>query len=291
MKSGLSKCLGVSVVLAATLCNAADVPAASTNSSEKLSYSIGMSIGSSIKRAGFEVDPEIVSRAIKEVLSGAELKMTEQEAQQTIMAHQQELRAKRDQERQQLADKNRAASEKFLAENKQKAGIRTLAASAPDGSSGEAQYQVVAEGDGESPRPDDVVTFNYTAKTIDGKEIDSSTRRGQPMQTVLKHYPLAGVREALQKMKAGGKWQLFLPPSLAFGDMGAPNVEPGSVVVYDLELVSFEAPQPLTSDIIKVPSKEELDKGAKIEVIKAEDVKKMQQQQQQLQRSNSPSAK
>ncbi|MBC8096439.1 MAG: FKBP-type peptidyl-prolyl cis-trans isomerase, partial [Akkermansiaceae bacterium] len=82
----------------------------------------------------------------------------------------------------------------------------------------------------------------------------------------------------LQLMKAGSKWQLFVPPVLAFGDRSpVPNVEPGSAIIFEVELVSAEVREPLTSDIIKVPSKEELDKGAKIETFKAEDIKRMMQ--------------
>ncbi len=278
MKFGFYPVLGLAVVVSAS---AFAAEPAATNSTERVSYAIGMSVGSSIKRAGFQVDADTVGKAIKDVLSGAELKMTEPEAQQAIMAYQQELRAKREQERLAIAERNRAAAVAFLAENKSKTGVHTIEAKGADGKPAELQYKMLAEGAGESPRLEDTVTFNYTATAIDGKELDSSSRRGQPVKTVLNHYPIAGVKEALQKMKPGAKWQLFLAPGLAFGDMGAPNVEPGSAVIYEVELVSAESPQPLTSDIIKVPSKEELDKGAKIEVIKAEDVKKLQQQQQQ----------
>jgi FKBP-type peptidyl-prolyl cis-trans isomerase FklB len=277
MKFGFYPVLGAALIV--TNAFAAD-PATTTNSTERISYSIGMSVGSSIKRAGFQVDADTVGKAIKDVLTGAELKMSEPEAQQTIMAYQQELRAKREQERVALAEKNRAAAEKFLTENKQKPGIQTLASKGSDGKEAELQYKIVTEGSGDSPRLEDTVTFNYTATGLDGKELDSSARRGQPVKVVLNHFPIAGAKEALQKMKPGAKWQLFLPSNLAFGDMGAPNIEPGTAVVYEVELVAAEAPQPLTSDIIKVPSKEELDKGAKIEVIKAEDVKKLQQQNQ-----------
>lgn len=276
MKSGSKQAVVVALAIAGLpmFCGAAEPI---TNATEKLSYSIGMSIGVNIKRAGFEVDPEVVGRAIKETLAGGELRMTEQEAQQTIMAYQQELRTRREQERQQLAQKNRAAAEKFLAENKQKPGVKVHEVSLPDGSKAELQYIVQSAGQGASPRPEDTVTFNFKITSLDGKEVDSSARLGQPAKTVLSHYRLAGIKEALQKMSAGAKWQLFLPSSLAFGEMGAPNTEPGSAVICEVELVSFEEPQPLTSDIIKVPSKEELDKGAKIEYIKAEDARKMQQ--------------
>jgi FKBP-type peptidyl-prolyl cis-trans isomerase FklB len=280
MKSGLQMIVGLGVA-ALVLSSPATRAAAlsdSTNTIEKLSYSIGMSVGTSIKRGGFEVDPKLVGDAIRDVLSGAEPKLTEAEAQQTIMSYQQELRAKREQERVKLAETNRLASERFLAANKQKAGVKVHPVKISEGNTAELQYKVLAEGSGESPRAEDRVTFNYTVTTIDGKEIDSTAKRGQPMKTVLNHYRLAGVKEALLNMKPGAKWQLFVPATLAFGDMGdGQNVQPGSAVVYEVELVDVETVEPLTSDIIKVPSKEELDRGAKIEVIKPEDVKRMQQ--------------
>ncbi len=259
-----------------SFCGAAE-EAPATVSPERLSYSIGLKIGSDIKRVGYEVNPDVIGEAIKDALAGGELKMTEQEAQETIIAYQKELRARREQERLQLAEKNREIGEKFLNENKGKPGVKVEEITLPDGSKAELQYKVLSEGEGASPKLEDTVTFNYRIVTIDGNEIDSSARFGQPGKSVLNHYRIVGIKEALLRMKAGAKWQLFLPSSLTFGDVGTPNAEPGSTIICDLELLSFEEPQPLTSDIIKVPSKEELDKGAQIEVIKAEDARKMQQ--------------
>ncbi|HLP78793.1 MAG TPA: FKBP-type peptidyl-prolyl cis-trans isomerase [Candidatus Paceibacterota bacterium] len=281
MKSGLQKviCTGIAALAIQSIARAEETTAAvtATNNSEKISYSIGVSIGNSIKRGGFEVDPKVVGEAINDVLSGAKLKIDEKEAQQTITAYQQELRAKREQERIKLAEKNRVESEKFLAANKQKEGIKTHDVKLGD-TTAELQYKVLSEGSGESPKPADTVTFNYVATTVDGKEIDSTIKRGQPLKLVLSQYPIAGVKEALQLMKPGAKWQVFIPPALGFGDRTpAPNIEPSSVLVFEVELVSSEAPQPLTSDIIRVPSKEEMDKGAQPETITTEDLKKMMQ--------------
>jgi FKBP-type peptidyl-prolyl cis-trans isomerase len=295
MKSGLKKIVSISIAaLAIHSISRADenaAPPAAINSTEKLSYSLGLNIGNSLKRAGFEVDPKIIGDAIRDVVSGGQLKLTEQQAKETINAYQQELQAKRQQERLKLAEKNHQESEKFLAANKNKPGVKVQEVKLADGKTAELQYKVLAEGTGDSPKPEDNVTFNYRFTTLDGKEVDSSTKRGQPTKTVLNSFPIRGVKEALQQMKVGEKRELFIPSSLAFEDRGAgPNVDPGAGIIFEAELVSFEAPQapqPLTSDIIKVPSKEELDKGAKIEVIKPEDVKKMQMQQQ----SNSPAAK
>lgn len=286
MKSGFKKvvALGLTVVAVQSVLKAEDTNT-TLDATNKLSYSIGMNVGMGLKanltRAGFEVNPEVVSEAIRDVLTGKSPKLTEQQAQEIITAYQQELRAKREQERIQLAAKNHAAAEKFLSANKSKPDVKTKDVKLPDGNTAELQYKVVSEGSGDSPKPEDTVTFKFRTTTLDGKEVDSSEKRGQPAKTVLAHYPIVGVKEALQSMTPGAKWELFIPPALAFGDNGAgQNVEPGSALIYEVELLSVDVPQPpqpLTSDIIKVPSKEELDRGAKIEVIKSEDVKKMQQ--------------
>jgi FKBP-type peptidyl-prolyl cis-trans isomerase FklB len=142
----------------------------------------------------------------------------------------------------------------------------------PDGTTAEMQYKVLTEGTGPIPKSNDVVTINYRGTSITGKEIDSTAKTG-PMKRPVNTLPIKGWSEALGMMKAGSKWELYLPAALAYGDRGA---EPGAAIVYELELVSSETPQPppppqpLTSDIIRVPSAEELKAGAKVEVIKAE---------------------
>jgi FKBP-type peptidyl-prolyl cis-trans isomerase len=166
-----------------------------------------------------------------------------------------------------------------MATNKNNSGVVTL----PDG----LQYKVITNGTGAMPVSTDIVTVNYRGTLLDGTEFDSSFKRGQPAR-----FPVNGVipgwTEALLKMKVGSRWQLFLPPELAYGEQGPPGIPPNAVLIFDVELLSTQNPpppppatssnQPLTSDIIKVPSAEELKKGAKIEVIKAEDLKKTQQQ-------------
>ena len=132
------------------------------------------------------------------------------------------------------------------------------------------------------PGPSDTVTVNYKGSLLDGTEFDSSYKRGQPAS-----FPVGGVirgwTEALQKMAVGSKWKLFIPSELAYGENGRPGIPPNSVLIFEVELLDTKSPapvaapapaQPLTSDIIKVPSAEEMKNGAKIEVIKAEDAAK-----------------
>lgn len=276
MRSRFTTAVSLVAVMAFQLTSRADEQsaAASTNQTEKLSYSVGMSIGNSIKRAGFDVDPDVVSQGIKDVLAGRPTKFTDKEAQQTIVAYQQELRAKRDQARVETAKKNHKEGEAFLAANKQKEGVKTLDVKLPNGSTAELQYKVLTEGTGETPSGSDSVVLNLKGTLPNGKQFEESKDRKLPLNRI----PVRGITDALQHMKAGAKWEVYLPSALAFGDYPGPNVEPGSAVIYDVELVSVEHPQPMTSDIIKVPSAEELKKGAKIEVIKPEDVKKMQEE-------------
>jgi FKBP-type peptidyl-prolyl cis-trans isomerase len=248
-----------------------------TNQIDKVSYAIGLNIASGVKQRGFEIDADVVALAIKDSLAGRELKVSEQDANQAMMAYQQELRAKREAERLKMAEKNRKDGDTFLAANKSKPGIKTHEVKLNDGNTAEFQYKIITEGKGEVPGAGDTAVLNLKGTTADGKEFESTEKRGQPTRTPINRFPLHGVREALQMMPAGSKWELYLPSTLAFGDFGSGTaVEPGAAVIYEVELVSTETPQPLTSDIIKVPSAEELKKGAQIEVIKAEDLKKAQ---------------
>jgi len=172
-------------------------------------------------------------------------------------------------------ERNMKAGNAFLAGNKKKDGVETLAVTLADGKMVEMQYQVITNGTGEIPRSNDVVTVNFRGMSIDGKEFDSSAKHG-PARLILDRW-LRGWTEALKLMKVGSKWEVYLPSSLAYGDHGTMEVEPGATVIYELELVSAEPqtpPKPVTSDIIKVPSAEEMKAGKKVEVIKAEDAEK-----------------
>lgn len=244
---------------------------------EKASYGVGMTFGNQIKRAGFEVDIEVVTAAMKDVLKGGEMRLTEQQARETIMAYQQEAKKK-------TAEKNRKMGEDFLVANLKKEGVKTHTVTLPDTKTADLQYRVITEGTGASPKSNDVVSVNYRGTLIDGKEFDSSAKRGQPAKFAVNRV-IKGWTEALQLMKTGSKWEIFIPAVLGYGDNGSgPIIEPGSTLIFEVELLGIEAPQPqvanpsaaqpLTSDIIRVPSAEELKKGAKIEVIKPEEAAK-----------------
>jgi FKBP-type peptidyl-prolyl cis-trans isomerase FklB len=258
----------------------------------KVSYGVGMNIGQNLKRSGFEVDVDVLAGAIKDAIADKAPKMTETEAREVITAYQQNIRAKREEERGKIAETNRKTGEAFLAENKKKAGVKTKEVTLPDGTKAELQYEIVKEGTGTSPGPNDNVKVEYRGTLIDGKEFDSSAKHGQP-GSFSPNRVIPGWREALQMMQPGAKWKLYVPSQLAYGDAGqGPVIEPGSTLIFDVELLSVEAvqppppAQPLTSDIIRVPSADELKKGAKVEVLKAEDVERMAREA-----TNKPAAK
>jgi FKBP-type peptidyl-prolyl cis-trans isomerase FklB len=145
--------------------------------------------------------------------------------QKEMMAKQQEL-AKR------LGEKNKKEGEAFLSENRKKEGIKAL----PSG----LQYKVVKAGTGKKPKSTDTVTTHYRGTLIDGTEFDSSYRRGQPAS-----FPVSGViagwTEALQLMEEGAKWQLFIPPNLAYGERGAGSqIGPNATLIFEIELISIQ---------------------------------------------------
>jgi FKBP-type peptidyl-prolyl cis-trans isomerase len=234
---------------------------------EKISYAIGMNIGNNIKRQAIDVDVDTMAKAINDVVSGKPLRFTEQEAQQAMMAMQTQLQAKREEENKKAAAKNKSEGEDFLAENAKKPDVKTTASG--------LQYKVITEGSGESPKTTNTVTAHYRGRLINGTEFDSSYKRGQPMD-----FPVTGVipgwTEALQLMKPGAKWELYIPSNLAYGERGSRNIGPNSTLIFEIELVAVksspapanETSQAVSGEIIKVPSKAELDKGAKIEVIR-----------------------
>lgn len=246
---------------------------------EKVSYAIGMTYGNTFKRMDVDADYDWLLRGIKDGRAGGATLLSEPEMREVLMKFQQELTAKQQEKQRQVGEKNRKEGEEFLAANKNKPGIITL--------TNGLQYAILADGDGASPKPEDTVTVNYRGTLLDGTEFDRSPTN-QPASFAAKGV-IPGWTEALTRMKVGSKWKLFIPSDLAYGLMGRqPKIGPNATLLFDVELVSFKPPvaatnpnPPLTSDIIKVPSLEEMKKGAKIETIKAEDVDKLQKQQQQ----------
>jgi FKBP-type peptidyl-prolyl cis-trans isomerase FklB len=287
MKTRLIALGAIGLVAVAGLARAADAKPDKPefkDAREKNSYCLGVNWANNLKRQDVDIDLELLVKGLRDATAG-NAGFTEEEVREAIMALNREVRAHQEEKRKQQGEKNKQDGEKFLSENKTKPGVITL----PSG----LQYKVLAEGKGDSPRSNDVVTVNYRGTLIDGTEFDSSYKRGQPA-TFGVGGVIKGWTEALQLMKPGAKWQLFVPGNLAYGEFGkGQQIGPNQTLLFEVELVSAKSPapppaapavpQPVTSDIIKVPSKEELEKGAKIEVIKASDLEKLQKEQKEKQ--------
>jgi len=200
--------------------NAQEKPALK-NQKEKVSYIIGMDIGGNLKKQSVDVDPNSLAKGIQDALSGTKPLLSNEEIQETMVAFQKEM-----------AEKQKQRGEAFLSENKKKEGVKTL----PSG----LQYKVVKAGTGKKPKANDTVTVNYRGTLIDGTEFDSSYRRGQPAT-----FPVSGVipgwTEAMQLMAEGAKWQLFIPPHLAYGERGMGGlIGPNTTLIFEVELISVQ---------------------------------------------------
>jgi FKBP-type peptidyl-prolyl cis-trans isomerase FklB len=198
---------------------------------EKQSYALGMNIGDTLRRQSIDVDLTIFQQGIKDAMGGGKTVMTEEEASSVLMQLQQEVRAKAEEKQKQLAATNKAEGDAFLAANKSKDGVVTL----PSG----LQYKILTPGNGPKPALTDTVTVNYKGTLINGKEFDSSYKRGQPAT-----FPVGGVikgwTEALQLMPVGSKWEVFIPANLAYGEQQrGPDISPNSTLIFEVELLSI----------------------------------------------------
>jgi FKBP-type peptidyl-prolyl cis-trans isomerase FklB len=193
---------------------------------EKISYIIGRDMATNLKKQGIDIEAESFVKGLKEVIAGQPSSLSQQDIQSAMMALQQEMQQKQGAK----GSENQKAGEDFLAENKNKEGVKTL----PSG----LQYQVLQEGTGKSPAASDKVTTHYHGTLIDGTVFDSSYERGQPA-TFPVNGVIAGWTEALQLMKEGAKWRLFIPSNLAYGSQGAGDViGPNTALIFDVELIS-----------------------------------------------------
>ena len=201
---------------------------------DKVSYSIGLDIGSTLKRQLIDVNEEVLNRGIQDGISGQKALMTEDQMKETMQGFQKDMLAKQAAAKKEAGEKNGTAGKKFLEENKAKPGVKTAA----DG----LQYKVEKEGTGPMPKATDTVKVNYRGTTIEGTEFDSSYKRGEPA-TFPVNRVIKGWTEALQLMKVGSKYQLFIPSDLAYGERGAgADIGPNSVLIFDVELLGIEPP-------------------------------------------------
>jgi len=211
------------------LCAAGETPAIQ-DENDKVSYSVGHQIGGDFKRQGVELRSDLVVKGIKDAMEGAKPMMAPEEMSRTLVELKRKVTVAQQEEGKKAAEKNRAAGEAFLAENGKKEGVVVL----PSG----LQYKVLKEGAGESPAPTARVTVQYRGTLLDGTEFDSSYKRNQPA-TFKVNGVIRGWTEALQLMKPGAKWQLFIPANLGYGDRGAgSSIPPGSTLIFEVELLS-----------------------------------------------------
>ena len=200
-----------------------------------------MKMGENFKKQAVPVDPSILARGVRDALAGGKTVLTDDEAQSAIMDVQKQMHDKQQAEAKAAGEANKKEGDSFLAANKGKEGVVTL----PSG----LQYKILKEGTGPKPTASDSVVCNYQGTFINGKEFDSSYKRGEPAT-----FPVTGVikgwTEALQLMPVGSKWQLFIPYDLAYGDAGRPGIEPSSTLIFEVELMSIQ-------DKSKAPAKEE----------------------------------
>lgn len=195
---------------------------------KKASYAIGQQIGGNMKQQNIEIDSDVMAMAMKDAIKG-DSKMTKEEIQQAMMKLQEAAMKKQ----QEAAEDNKKKGAEFLEKNKSAEGVKVTQSG--------LQYKVEKEGDGKTPSKTDTVKAHYKGTLIDGTQFDSSYDRGQPAE-----FPVQGVipgwSEALQMMKVGSKYKLFIPPELAYGASGRPGIPANSVLVFEVELVDIVKP-------------------------------------------------
>lgn len=202
-----------------------------TDEDDKINYIIGYRLGGDFKRQDLTIRKEMVVKGLEDAVSGTTPLLTQEEMRTVLMNLQQRVAAEQKARLDEQLAGNLKAAEAFLAENAGKDGVQTL----PSG----LQYKVLAEGSGDSPQKTDKVTVNYRGTLIDGTEFDSSYSRNQPATFGVSQV-IAGWTEALQLMRPGDKWQLFIPPQLAYGERGqGAKIPPNSALIFEVELLSI----------------------------------------------------
>lgn len=198
---------------------------------DRISYALGLSMGNNFRASGItEINVQDFADGVAAVFYGSTPKMSYDEAKAEIQAYFTEMKKKQRAAAEELGKANAAAGEAFLAENGKRVEVKTT----PSG----LQYEVLTEGDGPRPEANDQVEVHYTGKLIDGTVFDSSVDRGMPATFGVTQV-IPGWVEALQLMKAGSKWRLFIPSNLAYGPNGAPGspIGPNATLIFDVELL------------------------------------------------------
>jgi FKBP-type peptidyl-prolyl cis-trans isomerase FklB len=220
----------VMMLLPALACGQ-EAPALKTEK-DRLSYAMGMDLGSQLKTRSVDIDPAVFGRGLQDALSGSKTLLTAEEAKAIIAELQKAILAKQAEAAKAVGEKNKAEGEAFLAGNKAKEGVVVL----PSG----LQYKILTPGTGRKPTIDDTVVCQYRGTLINGKEFDSSYKNKQPATFPVKGV-IKGWTEVLQLMPVGSKWQVFIPSDLAYGARGAgADIGPNSTLIFEIELVAIK---------------------------------------------------
>ncbi len=225
-------CIALLCVVAMTTQLSAQTTPKLTTEKDKVSYIIGTDIARNLKKQGIDINPEPLFKGLIDAFTNQKLILSDSEIQQVMTAFQQEMMEKQSKKTAELAEKNKKEGEAFLEANKKKDSVITFASG--------LQYKVIVKGKGRMPTLNDTVTTNNRGTLIDGTEFDNSYKRGEPAT-----FPVNGVipgwTEALQHMKVGSKWQLFIPSNLAYGERGAgQTIGPNATLVFEVELLSIK---------------------------------------------------
>lgn len=200
---------------------------------DKISYSYGVDTGNKLKNMPVSVDLNLFIMGIKDALSGSKLLLSEQEILETLATLQKEITAKSEEQKKALSEKSKKEGQLFLSENRKKEGVITL----PSG----LQYKVLKEGTGKTPTDTDWVRIHFRGTLIDGTVFEDTQKSfGQPVAFAMKGM-IPGWAEGLKLMKEGAKWQLFIPPDLAFGERSSGTlIGPNSTLIIEVDLVSVQ---------------------------------------------------
>jgi len=213
------------------LAGAQEAPPLATDK-DRLSYAMGMDLGQQLKAQSVDIDPALFARGLADVLSGGKTLLTPEEAKAAIAELQKAMIVRRAEAARLSGAKNKTEGEAFLAANAAKEGVVAL----PSG----LQYKVLTTGTGPKPTLEQTVVCQYRLRLVDGREVDSSYKRGQPFTIPVKK-AIKGWTEVLQLMPVGSKWEVVVPPSLGYGERGAGmDIGPNATLVFEMELLAIQ---------------------------------------------------
>jgi FKBP-type peptidyl-prolyl cis-trans isomerase len=196
---------------------------------KKASYSLGVNLGMRLKQQQVVLDVETFTRGFTDATTDGKRLLTDEQVQTELQNFEKRRVEEAEKAMKDMAEKNKVDSEKFLAENAKKDGVKTTASG--------LQYKVISEGKGAKPAPTDEVQVHYAGRLVDGTEFDSSIKRGEPVSFPVNGV-IAGWTEALQLMPEGSKWEIYIPSDLAYGPGGTGDViGPNAALIFEVELL------------------------------------------------------